>query len=84
MGCARMQAGGTCSSRPGDWHDEHYDFALYIVHDHGRACVTDVYRGTYYAVAIATVAHLMKDAGFEDVRRLDDALFQPVVIGRRP
>jgi uncharacterized protein YcbK (DUF882 family) len=66
-----------------DWHGEHYDFALYIVHDRERTCATDVYRGTYYAVSIANVARLMKDAEFEDVRRLDDVLFQPVVIGRR-
>jgi SAM-dependent methyltransferase len=66
-----------------EWRGEHYDFALYMVHDDGRSCSTDVHRGTYYAVSIDRVTTLMREAGFTSVRRLDDAFFQPVVIGRR-
>jgi SAM-dependent methyltransferase len=67
-----------------DWRGEHYDFALYIVHDGGRSCSTEVHRGTYYAVSIDRVMSLMREAGFTRVRRLDDVFFQPVLIGRRP
>jgi hypothetical protein len=40
-------------------------------------------RSTYYAVGIQKLITLMKQAGFEDVRRLDERFFQPVITGTR-
>jgi hypothetical protein len=47
-------------------------------------CEVHVMRSVYYAVSIATLTMLMARAGFENVRRLDDAFFQPVLVGVRP
>ena len=62
-----------------------YDLAMYFVEDRGGAtCTTHVMRTTYYAVGIDMLIALMTQAGFEDVQRLDDRFFQPVIIGKRP
>lgn len=40
-------------------------------------------RATYYALPATRLMELMRDAGFEDVRRLDgDAFYQPLILGR--
>jgi hypothetical protein len=36
----------------------------------------------YYAVSIPRLLQLMAHAGFVSCRRLDDALYQPILIGR--
>ena len=41
-------------------------------------------RSEYYAVSITRLMALMADVGFERVRRLDDAFYQPVLIGTKP
>jgi len=67
------------------WRDSFYDVSFYIVHDAGGSeCHTIVLRSTYYAIAIADVIRLMEQAGFADVRRIDDGFFQPLVVGVRP
>ncbi len=68
-----------------DFHGEHYDLSLYVVEDgpDGPPSV-QVMRTRYYAVGIATLMELMRRAGFEDVQRLDEPFYQPIVIGRRP
>jgi 2-polyprenyl-3-methyl-5-hydroxy-6-metoxy-1,4-benzoquinol methylase len=37
----------------------------------------------YCAISIPALMQLMRQAGFMGVRRLDDAFFQPVIVGRR-
>ena len=67
-----------------DPHGPTYDVTLYFIEDHGEAeCRTHAFRSTYYAVGIPKLMELMSEAGFEDVRRLDDRFFQPIIMGTR-
>lgn len=62
-----------------------YETSMYVVEDRRDAGVrTRVMRATYYALPVARLVELMRQAGFRDVRRLDGAFYQPLVIGRRP
>jgi hypothetical protein len=57
---------------------------MYVVEDRRDAGVqTRVMRATYYALPVARLVELMQEAGFADVRRLDRAFYQPLVIARR-
>jgi len=38
----------------------------------------------YYAVSVARLLELMARAGFVDCRRLDETIYQPILIGRAP
>lgn len=68
-----------------DWRDALYDLSFYVVRDDGNgSCHTEVARSTYYAVSISALVVLMESAGFVGVRRIDDAYFQPLIIGNRP
>ena len=67
-----------------EFHDEIYDLAMYFVEDRGTSeCVTHVMRSQYYAVGIGKLMTLLAQAGFEQVQRVDDRFFQPVIIGQR-
>lgn len=68
-----------------DFDNAHYDLSLYVVADDGsmEEPPTRVFRARYYAIPVARVMELMREAGFVDVERLDDAYYQPVVIGTR-
>ena len=66
-----------------DCFDLHYDLSMYFLEDTGSECVTHVMRSRYYTVGIDRLIELMTQAGFSDVRRIDEAYFQPVVIGTR-
>ncbi len=62
-----------------------YDLTLYVVEDEGEAaCRTRALRTRYYAVRIGRLLELLREAGYEGVRRIDDSFFQPVIVGRRP
>jgi hypothetical protein len=39
-------------------------------------------KAVYYAVSIATLLRLMRQAGFKKVRRIDGAFYQPMLLGR--
>ena len=68
-----------------EWRDPLYDLSFYFVRDDGTGeCRTEVARSTYYAVTISELIRLMEQAGFVDVRRVDDAFFQPLIVGIRP
>jgi SAM-dependent methyltransferase len=59
-----------------------YDLSMYFVEDRGGSeCRTHVMRTRYYAVPIARLVQLMTKAGFQDVRRIDDRFFQPLIAG---
>ncbi|MCB0167946.1 MAG: class I SAM-dependent methyltransferase [Anaerolineae bacterium] len=61
-----------------------YELSIYIVNDKGGGeCVTQVMRGHYYAIGADKLMKLMIQAGFEQVTRLDDVFFQPVLIGTK-
>jgi SAM-dependent methyltransferase len=68
-----------------EWRDSLYDLSFYIVRDDGtHECRTLIARSTYYAVSIAALTRLMENAGFVDVRRIDNVFFQPLIVGVRP
>jgi hypothetical protein len=61
-----------------------YDVAMYFVADRGGSdCTTRVMRSRYYAIGTDRLMELMRQAGFEQVERLDGRFFQPVVLGTR-
>lgn len=61
-----------------------YDVTMYFVEDRGNpTCITYAFQSKYYAISISSLISLMQLAGFEDVRRLDGRLFQPMIIGTR-
>ncbi|MDZ7723663.1 MAG: class I SAM-dependent methyltransferase [candidate division KSB1 bacterium] len=67
-----------------DPHSPMYDVTMYFVEDRGEPiCKTYALRAAYYAIGIPTIMALMQQAGFDDVRRLDDRFFQPMIIGTR-
>lgn len=67
-----------------DPHPMTYDVTMYFVEDHGESvCKTHTFRARYYAISIPKLITLMQQAGFEDVRRLDDRFFQPMIVGTR-
>ena len=41
-------------------------------------------RSRYYAISTEHLMELMREAGFAHVRRIDDAFYQPVLVGTRP
>jgi SAM-dependent methyltransferase len=61
-----------------------YEVSMYMVEDRRDAGVeTRVTRAMYYALPVPRLVELMREAGFADVRRLDGAFYQPLVVGRR-
>lgn len=67
-----------------DYEGDIYKVSMYFVEDDGGLKpITHVMRTRYYAIGIDQLCGLMEQAGFVDVKRLDDAFFQPVIVGTR-
>jgi SAM-dependent methyltransferase len=81
----RIWAGRACRLRQlWRWRGEVYDLAFELVaKDETAEVVLRSPRATYLAVPVARVAALMESVGFRNVRRIDDCLFQPVLVGSR-
>uniref|UniRef100_UPI000D3388BB class I SAM-dependent methyltransferase n=1 Tax=unclassified Variovorax TaxID=663243 RepID=UPI000D3388BB len=64
----------------------HYDLGFYVVSEDlaTQAVRTRVMRSRYYAIATERLCELMREAGLAQVRRIDGAFFQPVLVGTRP
>jgi len=69
-----------------DFEGDHYNFDMYfLAHDRDSGeIVTHIMQSRYYAVPTDTLLALMAEAGFINIQRLDDAFFQPVLIGTKP
>lgn len=68
-----------------EWDGDAYDLRIYLTSESASGvCETQVLRSRYYAVTVERLMALLAEAGFEDVERRDDVLFQPVLWGRRP
>jgi SAM-dependent methyltransferase len=68
-----------------DFEGDVYDLTMYFVEDRGGAeCRTLAFRSRYHAVSVDRLLALLREAGFAEVRRIDDRFFQPVLLGRRP
>jgi SAM-dependent methyltransferase len=67
-----------------EWDGDQYDMRMYLTSESPTGvCETRVLISRYYAVPLARLAELLAEAGFTDVQRRDDILFQPVLLGRR-
>lgn len=65
-------------------NEQNYDVTMYLVEDRGQSsCQTHVFRSTYYPIKISRLMELLNKAGFEDVRRIDDRFYQPIIIGNK-
>ena len=61
-----------------------YDLSYYVIEEsQDKECKIHVMRAPYYAITIDRLIELMHEAGFQKVRRVDDSIFQPILIGRR-
>ena len=66
-----------------EWDGDHYDLRMYLTTEApDGTCSTTVATSRYYAVGIERLTALMREAGFAEVQRRDDVLFQPVLVGR--
>lgn len=63
-----------------EWEGDQYNLSMYFVHDDGVRVDTRVVRTRYYAISIAKLIDLFTQAGFADVRRIDDRYFQPLIV----
>jgi SAM-dependent methyltransferase len=68
-----------------DFEGDQYDLAFYFVEEDLSASTvrTHVMRSRYYAVSIAKLLELLRRAGFHNVRRVDDAFHQPILVGTK-
>jgi len=68
-----------------DFEGEYYDFTLYIVEEDlsSKEVRTEAMRSRYYAIGITKLLLMMKEAGFQDVARIDQGLYQPVLVGTK-
>lgn len=68
-----------------DFEGEHYDLTFFFVEEDltSRAVKTHAMRTRYYAISTDRLMALMRQAGFDDVRRLDGVFYQPVLVGTR-
>ncbi len=65
-------------------NDRTYNVSLYLIEDRGGDdCRTQVFRSTYYPVSTKRLMELMREAGFRNVRRMDDRFFQPLIVGTK-
>ncbi len=67
-----------------EWAGDCYDLRMYLTSESAEGrCETQVMVSRYYAVTVARLVELMHEAGFVEVQRHDDVLFQPVLLARR-
>jgi SAM-dependent methyltransferase len=69
-----------------DFAGDLYDLTLYLIEEDlaTHAVKTHTTRSKYYAIGTDHLLALMQRAGFEPARRLDDAFYQPVLVGTQP
>jgi len=66
-----------------DFYDhDHYEITTYVIQDAGDSDVNvkAIRGGRYYCIEIPVLARLLKEAGFQDVRVLQEPYFQPLLI----
>lgn len=67
-----------------EWEGEQYDLSMYLTSESSSGeCNTKVLRSRYYAVSIERLQSLLAEAGFVEVERHNDILFQPVLTARQ-
>ena len=68
-----------------DFKENIYDLTFFFIEEDlaNQEVVTHTMRSRYYAVSTSRLCELMKEAGFQKVRRIDDVFYQPVLVGTR-
>lgn len=68
-----------------DFEGQQYALSMYIIVDDKQtlAAKTHVFRTRYYAIGTDRLLRLMGNAGFEELDRLDDVFYQPVLVGTK-
>jgi hypothetical protein len=67
-----------------EFDGEQYDLAMYFVEDRGGSHGSvRVMRSRYYAIGTGKLMALMEQAGFREVQRIDNAYYQPVLLGKK-
>jgi SAM-dependent methyltransferase len=69
-----------------DFEGEHYNLTMFLLAEDvaSREVSARAMRSRYYAVGTGKLLDLMRQAGFDDVARLDGVFYQPVLVGTRP
>lgn len=68
-----------------DFEDDIYDLTFFFVEENllTREVKTHAMRSRYYAISTSRLSELMREAGLINVRRLDGAFYQPVLLGTK-
>lgn len=68
-----------------DFEGEQYHLTMFFIEEEldSRKVHTHVFRTHYYAVTTNNLLSLMEQAGFVNVKRLDNMFYQPVLIGTK-
>lgn len=68
-----------------DFDGDQYDVSFFFVAEDlaSGAVSTQLLRSRYHAVSTGRLCELMVEAGFDAVRRIDGAFYQPVLVGTR-
>src|SRR5262249_27763955 len=69
-----------------DFEEDQYKLTLFLGEENLEtgAVNTKAMRSRCYAIGTDPLIGLMRRAGFEHVRRLDEVFYQPVLVGTRP
>ncbi|MGI9283053.1 MAG: class I SAM-dependent methyltransferase [Endozoicomonas sp.] len=66
-----------------DFEGDQYSLAFHLIEENlstGKA-ITHTLHSRYYAISTNRLCELMTQAGFRDVQRINDAFYQPVLLG---
>ena len=69
------------------WHwldDAHYELTLHMVVESAPQPQLLSFVTQYYAVSVSRLLELLSEAGFVACRRLDESVYQPIVVAKRP
>lgn len=82
-GSRQTSRGLTTLFQTWDFYREHYDVSFFVIEE-GRSGLPKVHvsKTSYYAVSLTRLKVLLRKAGFKKVRRLDEAFYQPLLLGR--
>jgi len=68
-----------------DWEGAEYDVTMYFVREArtGEPAHVTSGKSRYYPIEIDQMISLLRGVGFENIDRIDDAIYKPLVVGRR-
>lgn len=66
------------------WRGPRYDVSFEFTRVDSAEEAATIVKSSYLAIPVAQMAELMSAVGFQDVQRVDNRFFQPVLVGTRP